>query len=319
VARRRLSQSPKRQTTLFPTREPIDMMDGMRPPPIRYPLPSLLLLVLGGLLIWRGEVWTRPLRTSLTDRWERLTYGPPVPHSDRPKRQGSITRRGLLLREDVPVFDRPKGTPLEPIASRSIVSLYDTWSAVAANDAGSADFFRVGTTVPIGWVAASDLLPWNTRLVLLCDSGGSGAELRPVVGWKGSDVETASWPDSARWLGSMRREWASLSDVPPERRGVLIAQVELPALLRLAIASKTPELRSRARMRAITGDLLDDPNWSDEEIKAAWTALPAWAAANSSASPETAIARLAEINSSPAVAVAWGDRKFVFVPLDALP
>ena len=54
-------------------------------PPIRYPLPTLVALTLVSLLIWRGEAWTRPLRSSIADRLAKAVEGPPIPHSDRPQ------------------------------------------------------------------------------------------------------------------------------------------------------------------------------------------------------------------------------------------
>ena len=93
-------------------------------PPIRYPLPTLVALVLLGLLVWRGEAWTRSLRAAFTARLSRAVEGPPPPHSDRPQIvAGPIVRRALLLHDDVPVSDRPGGPASQTIRRRLFADL----------------------------------------------------------------------------------------------------------------------------------------------------------------------------------------------------
>ena len=80
------------------------------PPPIRYPLPTLLALFIFALAFWRGEAMTRPIRSALAARLARVVEGPPLPHSDRPQVvAGPITRKALLLHDDIPASDRPGG------------------------------------------------------------------------------------------------------------------------------------------------------------------------------------------------------------------
>src|SRR4051794_24691335 len=95
-------------------------------PPIRYPLPMLIAVFVASLLLWRGESWTRSLRASLSTRLARAVQGPPIPLSDRPRVvAGPITRRALLLHDDVTVATTPGGTPSETIRHRMFVDIYD--------------------------------------------------------------------------------------------------------------------------------------------------------------------------------------------------
>src|SRR2546423_963051 len=97
-------------------------------PPIRYPLPTLLLLLLVGLAAWGGEKATRPLRAALAGRFTRAVEGPPIPSSTRPQVvAGPIVRRALLLHDDVAVSGRPGGPPTETIRLRMFVDVYDVW------------------------------------------------------------------------------------------------------------------------------------------------------------------------------------------------
>src|SRR3954447_13677273 len=97
-------------------------------PPIRYPLPTLVLLVLVTLLLWRGATWTRPLRSAVAARLTRAGEGPPIPHSDSPQVAARpITRTALLLHDDAPVADRPGGRAAETIRHRMFVDVYDAW------------------------------------------------------------------------------------------------------------------------------------------------------------------------------------------------
>src|SRR5690242_6690914 len=113
-------------------------------PPIRYPLPTLVALMLLGLLVWRGEAWTRSLRAAFAARLSRAVEGPPLPHSDRPQIvAGPIVRRALLLHDDVPVSDRPGGPASQTIRHRMIVDIYDVWPLT-----GQATHYRVGTRRP---------------------------------------------------------------------------------------------------------------------------------------------------------------------------
>src|SRR5262245_31594776 len=116
-------------------------------PPIRYPLPTLIALVVLALALWRGEAWTRPLRAALAARLARAVEGPPVPHSDRPQVvAGPIFRKGLLLHDDVAVASRPGGPPVEldTIRHRMFVDIYDAWPLT-----GAATDYRVGNRRPI--------------------------------------------------------------------------------------------------------------------------------------------------------------------------
>src|SRR3954453_1465283 len=95
-------------------------------PPIRYPLPTLVLLCVLGLVAWRGERMTRPLRAAWAARLQRAREGPPVPSSRDPQVvSGPIVRKALLLHDDVTASVRPGGPPEETIRLRMFVDVYD--------------------------------------------------------------------------------------------------------------------------------------------------------------------------------------------------
>jgi hypothetical protein len=283
-------------------------------PPIRYPLPMLVALVLLGLLLWRGEAWTRSLRAALTARLSRAVEGPPLPHSDRPQIvAGPITRRALLLHDDVPVADRPGGPLLETIRRRMFVDVYDVWPL-----SGDPTHYRVGNRRPLGWVNAADLLPWNTRLVIR--RNGASPSL-PVLGQSTDAVEVAVWDDDQPWSALGRREWIRASNLTPPSWGVWLSRDELLALLRrtLALAGGRAETREKLHFRAVLGRIHDDRPLSDEDLQAARAVLPHPAMVIASGSPNEASEHLARINEEWAPEVSWGGLSFRFIPLEALP
>ena len=282
----------------------------MTPPPIRYPLPSLILLILVGLLVWKGEEITRPLRREAGRKIERLVKGPPVPASSVPKSRGEVARKGLLLREGVDVFRLPKGEALSPIAKRGFVSIYDEWSS--RGESAAPEFYRVGTRVPIGWIAAADLLPWDTRLVHLV-----GSVPLPIVGWSESDIEVIDWENEGAWRKPANRRLIKINAVAEGMVGVLVAQIELPALLKGAIA-QDPRITTQARLDAVLGELTPGRSLAEPKVAAAFRELPGMV--QSRRRPGAASERIAALNAELGKAdVSWGDRRFRFVPLEDLP
>jgi hypothetical protein len=296
-------------------------------PPIRYPLPTMLALVIASLLAWKGAEWSREWRSEMAGRLKLAVEGPPVPSSPRPQVvAGPITKRALLLYDEIPATARPNGTRVETIDRRMFVDVYDTWPSP-----GPVSHVRVGNRKPIGWVKESDVLGWNTRLVVRAPEGrlklgdspegvpGQAVEVGrlplPVLAWADRAVEVAVWDQARPWSTVARRGWVRSSDLPPEAWGVWISQVELPILLGLANLGDTPEL---VRLRAVLGRLADNRTWTIADLEAARPALPP-VVFDRGPDPQRAAGRLAEANARPSSDAAWSGLSFRFLPLSDLP
>jgi hypothetical protein len=295
-------------------------------PPIRYPLPTILALVLASLLAWRGVEWSKEWRASMAERVKLALEGPPVPNSPRPQVvAGPITRHGLLLGESTAASTRPKGPNAETIDRRMFVDVYDVWPSP-----GPVSHVRVGNRKPIGWVNAGDVLLWDTRLVIrapegrltLADSAdgvGKGVEVGrtplPVLSWTDKAVEVAVWDPSSPWSKVARVGWVRLGDLQTEAWGVWISQVELPILLGLANQGDSPLI---ARLRAVLGRLADNRSLTADDLGAARSALPSVVFANEP-DAQKAANLLAEANARPASDAGWSGLSFRFLPLSDLP
>lgn len=286
-------------------------------PPIRYPLPTLVALILIALLVWRGEVWTRPLRSSLSARWNRAMEGPPVPSSDHPQViAGPITRKALLLHDGVEASLTPGGPTAETIRLRMFVDVYDVWPLE-----GNAEYERVGNRRPMGWVKARDLLPWETRLVVRVETqAGSGMVSAPVLAWNRDHVQVAEWPAGRPWGESVPAArsvtWAEL---PPDRWGVWLSREEVLALLRelsVPTSVRSPDL---LRLRAVLGRMLDDRAISEGDLAEARRFLPSLVFPPAREPVEAVSDRLARINEEWESEASWGGLSFQSVPLVALP
>jgi hypothetical protein len=294
-------------------------------PPIRYPLPSFLAIVILGLLAWKGAEWSREWRSELAARAHRALEGPPVQSSTRPKVvAGPITCRALLLLDETPAASRPNGSTSETIDRRMFVDVYDLWP-----EPGPVTHARVGNRKPIGWVPVSDVLLWDTRLVLrppggrllMADQpGGPGRPVEvgacpvPVLAWEGRAVEVAAWEPGHPWSKVSRTGWVRMDDLPAGAWGVWVSQFELPTLLRLAIDGDPPVVR----LRAVLGRLADARPLARSDLEAARPALPAVVFEGES-SPERAAARLAEANNRPESEASWAGLNFRFLPMGDLP
>ncbi len=278
------------------------------PPPIRYPIPTLVAALLLAVVAWRGAGWINAIRHSVAARWQRTFEGPPLPASSAPQVvAGPMIRRALLLHDDTPVSPRPDASPTDRIARRSWVDVYDVWPL-----AGPPTYLRVGNRRPLGWVAVADALPWDTRLVVKADDMAV-----PVVGWREGVVEVALWDRERPWSGVARRDTMRLADLPTGSLGVLVAREELPALLSLAVAGGDDESRDRARLSAVLGRLLEPASWTAAEVAQARAALPdAVYGRRVAGNPSD---RIAAANADPKSDAAWSGHAFRFVPLEDLP
>jgi hypothetical protein len=285
-------------------------------PPIRYPLPMLVLLILVVLVSWRGEAWTRPLRSAVAGRMARAVEGPPLPHSDQPQVvAGPITRRALLLHDGVTVADRPDARPSQArtIAHRMFVDVYDVWPLQ-----GAPDHYRVGNRRPVGWVDREDVLLWDTRLVLRAVGQiGQSADGRslPVLDWRPDAVQVAVWDDDRPWSEVARTTWLPTADLPAASWGVWLTREELLALIPRTMTAPPLHLR----LRTLLGRLLDNRPLTDEDVQTARAALPAQAFAIRAATPGESRERLARVNEHWAPEASWGGLSFQLVPLEAMP
>ncbi len=296
------------------------------PPPIRYPLPSLVALGLAALLTWKGAEWSRSWRAEMAARLQRAVEGPPVPSSPRPKVVlGPITARALLLRDGVPATTRPNGPVAETIDRRMFVDVYDRWP-----DDARPSFLRVGNRKVIGWVPVVDALAWDTRLVVQAPGGmlelsaspdGAkpervevGSASLPALGWTRDAVELAVWEPDQAWSRVRRTGWARLAELPPPAWGVWIGQSELPALLRLTLDGD-PEV---ARVRAVLGRLSDSRGWTRADVDATRPALPPFVFAGAADAGGSAD-RLAEANARRGAEASWSGLSFRRLPLADFP
>jgi hypothetical protein len=271
-------------------------------------------LLLCGLLLWRGEAWTRSLRAALAARVVRAVEGPPLPHSDRPQVvAGPIIRRALLLHDEVPVSGRPGGPATETIRHRMFVDIYDVWPLT-----GAPTHYRVGNRKPVGWVNAADVLPWDTRLVIRREGN---AVTCPVLAGRPGGVEIAVWEAEQPWSAVARREVVPDSTVPPPSWGIWLAREELLALLRRTLAPGLDRAGAsdQLHLRAVLGQLHDEGTLSDDKVQAARAHLPPPALDRAAGSLDEARERLARINEEWSAESSWGGLQFRFIPLDALP
>lgn len=288
-------------------------------PPIRYPLPSLVALVLFGLAAWGVEAGTRAWRASAARRVAEALNGPPVPRSDRPQVvAGPIVRRALLLRDRTPIFDQPRGREVGTWNGPTFADLYDEWPSPK-----EPTHVRLGNRAPRGWVKLSDVLQWDTRLVVRPASGRlrfeDGSEVAvaracPVVAWRADAAEVVVWAADKPWEVVARRGWVKLADLSPDAWGVWISQTELPGLVSLALGGE-PDL---VRLRAVLGRVVGGEAITAESVAQAHPALPGVVFDSATRAPGAAD-RLAVANAEGRVDARWAGLAFRFLPLADLP
>jgi hypothetical protein len=302
--------------------------DGIVPPPIRYPLPTLVVVVVVAALAWRGEGWIRGAFAAIAAPLKKVVKGPDYPQSQRPQVfAGSISRKVLRLREDVPIHPRPAAAPSGSFRARGFSDLYDVWPL-----SGPPEHLRIGNDKLVGWVAAIDGLPWDTRLVVrvpagsivLHDSPKGGAEARvdvgagsllPALEWTDKAIKVAVWDSSEPWSKVARVGWIAAKDLPRETWEVLLTESEVVALRRAARRSSSPDESAKARLQAILGLLLSDQTLSADDLRTLRSALPAHVVSNAGGSQAEPDALL---TPTPAAA-SWGGLSFRAVPVGALP
>ncbi len=307
----------------------------MAPPPIRYPLPTLVILLLLGGLVWWGGDWLAAAQSSAKARWNQWWEGPGPPSSSEVQVvAGAWDRRVLTLRENVIVSPTPNGPLEDVIRQRIFANVYDVWPIQ-----GEPTHYRIGNRQPIGWVAEADVLPWDTRLVIrppssaipiredpARSSGSNRSKLlvetpMPVISWTENALKVATWVPDRPWAEVDRIAWISLNDLSMESWGVWLSREELLELIRrLSAADSDAETTKHSyRLQAILGRITDRQPIAQETLAEAEQALPATLAEIPSLTPNESAEQLARINERWNPDAAWGSFEFRWIPLQVIP
>ncbi len=284
-----------------------------------------------GLVAWSGAGLARSAWESVASRVRRVVEGPPVPSSDEPQiLAGGIIRRVLLLRADTPALSRPDGLVVETIRFRGFFDVYDVWPL-----SGEPTHYRIGNRRPIGWVGASSVLPWSTRLVAQPADGNLtianapdtsdrievsiGRSPVPVLAWEEGSVQLAIWRDGEPWSEVERKGWASKSRFSSENWGVLLSRDELLMLMSRMLEGESAEGADTLRVRALLGRLTATRRLRADEVAAVRDVLPDFVFARGGETLAERSNRLARLNERWAPVASWGGLEFAMVPLGDLP
>jgi hypothetical protein len=224
-------------------------------PPIRYPLPTLIALIVLGLAAYFGADLLRALKSEVGKRVEQVVHDQ-VPTEPDPKlTQAPIPRRGLVLRDDVAATESPDGPVSLRIGLRRLVDVLSVWPL-----RGTPTHYRVQVGNATGWVKADELLIWDTRLVVrvpqegLPAAGGTvlgGGPPLPIVAidGKAGTVTLAEWDQQAPWKEVRRLVEIKLADLP----GTAIEAFQVRREVLEAAGRKSGE---GSRLRAALGRLV---------------------------------------------------------------
>jgi hypothetical protein len=296
------------------------------PPPIRYPLPTLVLFLLLGVVAWWGRAWIESIGDAVRSGIDRVASGPPVPSSVEPmQREGGIVRKVLLLRDGVRATGVPDGEPVETIRRRIFADVYDVWPL-----RGEPTHYRVGNRRPIGWVPAADVLPWDTRLVLMprggtiplgegpADPAPTSVEVDgtplPVIDWEGRAVRVATWEPGAAWERVDRMGWVPLDGVPMDF-GAFLSRAELLELLRRSLDASPDELRSM-RVLAMLGRLGPGESIGSDQLREVERVMPGVVDGTIWQEEEPIVDRLGRLNDDWKADAAWSGIEYRAVTLE---
>ncbi|RUL88347.1 hypothetical protein [Tautonia sociabilis] len=302
----------------------------MSPPPIRYPLPTLALLVLLAVLSWWGRDWLSAAGAAVRSGIDRIASGPPVPSSSDPMQgDGGIVRKVLLLRDGVEATDRPDGTTVETIGRRIFADVYDVWPLT-----GEPTHYRIGNRRPIGWVPAEEVLPWDTRIVLIPEPGrialadepgGSDRALvevdgtpLPVVDWRGGDLRIVAWELGKGWERVSRSGWVRVGQVNGTL-GALVSRTELLELLRRSLDVSPAEARA-LRVLTLLGRMAPGESIRAEQVEEVERALSGGGELGGSPSidREALSDRLGRLNDEWEADATWSGIEYRAIPLNDL-
>lgn len=304
----------------------------MKPPPVRYPLPTIVGLGLAALVVWGLRDVARSAWQSVAFGVSRVVEGPPVPESDEPKPfVDGIPRRGLLLREKTPARARPDGAVVETIERRGFVEIYDEWPLE-----GEPTHVRVGNNGrAIGWIKAGAILNWPTRLVrkpdetvVLANEPTETPQRRlradgnplPILEWQEGVIREAVWRESGPWSEVETSGWEPLEQVEQARLGVLLSREELLELMkRLLAGDERADQPLDLRLKAVTGELFSNRPWSKQSRRDLRRVLPGWVYEAPVPDRDEALNSLGRLNDLWRPAASWEGLEFGFVPLTSLP
>lgn len=289
----------------------------MSPPAIRYPLPTFVMLVIVGLLAWKGEALTRSFRRTVASRLAEAVAGPSPPaSSSAQKLVAPLSRRILLLHDGTRVSRLPDGQELEPIRLRQFMDVFDVWPLK-----GATTHYRVGNRNPIGWIRAEDALEWSTRLAvrLKIPTAGRPPVSRPVLEWSEGRIRIATWDEWHPWQVVATADQFDDSLYENAVWGVWISREELLALIGRLGRAKTSEAAEEYRLRAIVGQIALGREWSAEEIAAIRDFLPSECVKPSDRPLAKSLELLAIRNEQWEFEASWSGLSFGFLPLSELP
>lgn len=274
-------------------------------------------LVLLALIGWRGADGIRRLRTELGRRVEAIVTDQVPTAADPRWTDAPIPRRGLLLRDDLRVAEKPDGAPSRTLGMRRIVSLLNVWPL-----RGEPTHYLIGQDQdrPIGWVKADDLLRWDTRLVVrppqqglaveggLVPSGSPPLAVTAIDGPAGI-LTLAEWDPDGPWRVIRGFRKARLAEIPAESLEVLATRKEL--LVMQKVQDPAP-----LRDRAVLGRLVLDAStpaptearqWLEPILRRAGPIRP------------SALATLTRINEDWRPDASWNGLEFRGIPLVLVP
>lgn len=227
------------------------------PPYVPYPLPSLIALLLVGAAVWWGADAISAARTEIVRRADVILRDQ-VPTEPNPAfTKAPIPRRGLLLRDDLPLNEKPDGPKRGTMGLRRIVDVLNVWPL-----RGEPTHYEIQSGNVSGWVKAEDLLPWDTRLVVrvptsgLTTSEGALAGGGPPLPIVAIDAQTGTitlveWDDLAPWQVVKRRVVVKVDQIPSEGFEVFLVRRELATASGNQVGEGT---RPRAALgRLVTG------------------------------------------------------------------
>ncbi|WZO96811.1 hypothetical protein EP7_003816 [Isosphaeraceae bacterium EP7] len=286
----------------------------MRPPPIRYPLPTLVALLALAVVAWKGSHWVLLAMARLAPM--STIAGTAYPSSTKPiALVGPLPLRVLLLGTSIPVSETPGGPMLEPIRHTMFAKVFDTWPRK-----GTTTHLRVGNKSAIGWVDVSLTLNWPTRLVVRIEKvEGVPSGVYPVLSWREGRVVLAIWMPRREWAEVDRYATLDLADLAPDAWQVWCSEDELQSALGATVAPHAAQKPGSIRLAALFGRLGESTEWDAPDFKAVRGFLPTQLAMFPVPHLADAAERLAEINRAWSPDATWSGVEYRAVPVADFP
>jgi hypothetical protein len=286
----------------------------VRPPPIRYPLPTLALLIVLAVVVRAGGDWVRTAMARLAPA--SLVETASFPSSTSPVVLfGPVPLRVLLLGGSTPVYETPGGPALEPIRHTMFAKVFDLWPRK-----GISTHLRVGNKTAIGWVEVGRILGWKTRLVVRSDRiPGTPAGVFPVLSWREGRVELAIWKPGRAWAEVDRLVTVDSASLPDADWQVWCSADELQLALGETVAARDEQGSRSIRASALFGRLGDSTLWEAADLASSRAFLPPQVLTIPVPSMADAAGRLAEINEKWTADATWSGVGYRGVPVADFP